>query len=225
MSLTACSAITDAGVRLLELKLPLSHLNLDDTQITDASISTIVGSPSLKESLRDIAIRGTHVTDGGLQKLTGHGQLTGLFIGSNGITRQGIQIAVMGNSKLHVLQFSGESPDDALHGLANHTGLQQASISGRQLDASAVAVLNSLPSFRSVAVASPWSDRTFDLIAKLRNLSELHVGGHPGEDDTSALTCHRVAERHTISVDMELSAHRQSCTARANRVCLSRNGL
>ncbi|MFO0903686.1 MAG: protein kinase [Pirellulales bacterium] len=174
VTLSGSSEVTDAGVRQLDFKAPLNHLNLDGTQITDASISLIVENQSLRESLREIAIRGTRVTDEGLRRLAEHRRLVGLWIGSKGITRQGIQAAVMGNPELNVLQFSSESPDDALHGLAKHPRLFQLNIAARQLDDPAVEIIRSLPNFGSLAIGE-MDDDTFNRVAKLSQLKELMI--------------------------------------------------
>ena len=74
------TAVTDAGVAYLASQYPaLKHLNLDETAITDDSLSHL--KPLRLQSLQ---IRNTAVTDAGLKSLEGQNSLT--FLGLRGTT-------------------------------------------------------------------------------------------------------------------------------------------
>ena len=95
----ARSDLTDQGIAPLRDFLLITKLRLDNTQLGDGVVDTLLALPSLEW----LNMYGTKLTDAGLARLAAHPGLTRLYCNDSGVTAAGVVAARQGREGLVIV--------------------------------------------------------------------------------------------------------------------------
>ena len=95
----ARSSLTDQGIAPLQEFDRITKLRLDNTELGDEAVDTLLALPSLEW----LNMYGTKLTDAGLARLAAHPGLTRLYCGDSGVTAAGVVAARQGREGLMIV--------------------------------------------------------------------------------------------------------------------------
>jgi Leucine-rich repeat (LRR) protein len=200
LNLATCSEITGSGLAALNCSRTLNNLSLGQG-VQDEYLKYVQRFTRLKRLWIGIGTTSSHVTDRGIENLSGHPSLERLIIIDLAITKDsckalaslpeledlwitGTKIndvsCLAGCRKLRRLKFTGNKviDDQRLQGLESLGQLEELNLSYTSVTGKKLEALERLPRLRVLSLTyCPVDDTAIDEIAKLRSLEWIDLYG------------------------------------------------
>ncbi|MBX9696296.1 MAG: hypothetical protein K2Z81_28165, partial [Cyanobacteria bacterium] len=153
------------GIQYLE-NVPLAHLGINNTRVSDACVKSLLKIPGLKE----VAISETKLTDAGIAQLIAKMKLTSLTIGGPQVTDETMKVVSTSNSLEDVTLLRATVTANGIRSLRPMPRLTSIQFRSTPVNSDVLAALQSFPHLEELEL-----DKTSLTEADMKLISRLKI--------------------------------------------------